>query len=65
MPRPIVERVNTIIHAGLRDAGLVQRLAANGNAPFPSTTEEFGRSMRVQRERWRGLVRVSGVTPEG
>jgi tripartite-type tricarboxylate transporter receptor subunit TctC len=65
IPRPMVERMNAVINAGLRDAGLVQRLAANGNAPFPNTPEEFGRIMRVQRERWRELVRVSGVTPEG
>jgi tripartite-type tricarboxylate transporter receptor subunit TctC len=65
MPRPIVERMNAVINAGLREAALVQRLAAGGNAPFPNSPEEFARIMRVQRERWRELVRVSGVTPEG
>jgi tripartite-type tricarboxylate transporter receptor subunit TctC len=65
IPAPMVGRMNAVINAGLRDPGLVQRLAANGNAPFPSTPQEFAALMRSQRERWRELVRVSGVTPEG
>lgn len=64
IPRPIVERMNAVINAGLRDEGLVRRLAAGGNIPYPMTPEAFGTLMRSQRERWRELVRVSGVQPE-
>ena len=63
MPRPIVERMNAAINAGLRDPALVQRITATGNVPFPSTPEAFGALMRAQRERWRELVRASGVQP--
>jgi tripartite-type tricarboxylate transporter receptor subunit TctC len=56
--------MNTAINDGLKDAALVQRLAANGNIPFPSSPQEFQTLMRSQREKWRELVRVSGVQPE-
>jgi tripartite-type tricarboxylate transporter receptor subunit TctC len=64
MPAPIVERMNAVINAGLADPALRQRLAANGNIPFPGTPAEFAALMRTQRERWRELVRVSGVQPD-
>ncbi|WP_198369691.1 Bug family tripartite tricarboxylate transporter substrate binding protein [Roseomonas rosulenta] len=65
IPEPIVRRMNEAINVGLRDAGLVRRLEANGNVPFPSTPAEFDALMRAQRGTWRELVRVSGVQPEG
>ena len=43
---------------------LVQRLAANGNAPFPSTPAEFASLMRAQRTTWRALVAATGLQPE-
>ena len=64
IPRPIVERMNAVINAGLRDEGMVRRLASGGNIPYPKTPDEFGTLMREQRERWRELVRASGVQPE-
>ncbi len=64
MPEPIVRRMNEAINNGLRDPGLVRRLEANGNVPYPNTPEEFARIMRAQRETWRELVRVSGVEPQ-
>lgn len=65
MPEPIVRRMNEAINAGLRDATMARRLEANGNIPFPSTSQEFETLMRAQRDTWRELVRVSGVQPEG
>ncbi|WP_376099743.1 Bug family tripartite tricarboxylate transporter substrate binding protein [Roseomonas sp. CCTCC AB2023176] len=64
IPRPIVERMNAVINAGLREPAMVQRLASGGNIPFPKMPEEFTALMRAQREKWRELVRVSGVQPE-
>lgn len=65
IPEPIVSRMNAVINEGLKNPQLVERLAANGNAPYPSTPAEFGALMRAQRTRWQELVRASGVTPEG
>jgi tripartite-type tricarboxylate transporter receptor subunit TctC len=60
----IVQRMNTAINQGLKDPVLVQRLAANGTIAFPSSPTEFQSLMRSQRDKWRELVRISGVQPE-
>ena len=64
IPEPIVARMNTVINASLRDPAMVQRLAGNGNAPFPSTPAEFATLMRTQRALWRELVRSTGLEPQ-
>jgi tripartite-type tricarboxylate transporter receptor subunit TctC len=63
MPAEIVQRLNAAINEGLKDPAIVQRLTAAGNIPYPSSPQEFAALMRAQRERWRELVRVSGVQP--
>jgi tripartite-type tricarboxylate transporter receptor subunit TctC len=65
IPEPIVARMNSVINEGLKNPALVERLAANGNAPYPMTPAEFAALMRGQRTRWQELVRASGVQPEG
>jgi tripartite-type tricarboxylate transporter receptor subunit TctC len=64
IPEPIVMRMNTVINEGLRQPAMVQRLAANGNAPFPSTPAEFAALMRAQRTTWQELVRSTGLEPQ-
>jgi tripartite-type tricarboxylate transporter receptor subunit TctC len=64
IPEPIVNRMNAVINAALTQPALVERLAANGNAPFPGTPAAFADLMRAQRARWQELVKVSGVQPE-
>ena len=56
--------MNTAINEGLKDPVLAQRLAANGTIAFPSSPQEFQILMRSQRDKWRELVRISGVQPE-
>jgi tripartite-type tricarboxylate transporter receptor subunit TctC len=64
IPEPIVNRMNAVINEGLRKPDMVQRLAANGNAPFPGTPAEFAALMRSQRTVWQELVRATGLQPE-
>jgi tripartite-type tricarboxylate transporter receptor subunit TctC len=64
IPEPIVMRMNAVINEGLRQPAMVQRLAANGNAPFPSTPAEFAALMRAQRTTWQELVRSTGLEPQ-
>jgi tripartite-type tricarboxylate transporter receptor subunit TctC len=63
MPAEIVQRMNAAINKGLEDPALAQRLTANGNIPYPTSPQDFAALMRSQREKWRELVRVSGVQP--
>ena len=64
IPAEIVARMNQAINDGLKDAGLVQRLSANGNIPFPSSPAEFAALMRSERTKWRELVNAAGLKPE-
>jgi len=56
--------MDAVINEGLRKPDMIQRLAANGNAPFPSTPAEFAALMRSQRAVWQELVRATGLQPE-
>ncbi|MGG5889553.1 Bug family tripartite tricarboxylate transporter substrate binding protein [Falsiroseomonas sp. HC035] len=64
IPEPIVARMNAAINEGLKKPQMIERLAANGNAPFPSTPAEFTTLMRTQRSLWQELVRSTGLQPE-
>ena len=64
IPEPIVARMNAVINEGLRNPAMVERLAANGNAPFPGTPAAFATLMRAQRTTWQELVRATGLQPE-
>jgi tripartite-type tricarboxylate transporter receptor subunit TctC len=64
IPEPIVARMNAVINDGLQNPTLVERLAANGNIPYPTTPAEFAALMRAQRTVWRELVRTTGLQPE-
>lgn len=61
---PIVARMNSVINEGLKNPVMVERLAANGNAPFPGTPAQFAALMRSQRTTWQQLVRSTGLQPE-
>lgn len=64
IPEPIVARMNAVINDALRNPALVERLAANGNIPYPTSPAEFAALMRAQRSVWRDLVRTTGLQPE-
>jgi len=64
IPEPIVARMNAAINEGLKKPAMIERLAANGNAPYPSTPAEFAALMRAQRSLWQELVRSTGLQPE-
>ncbi|MDO9503319.1 tripartite tricarboxylate transporter substrate binding protein [Falsiroseomonas sp.] len=64
IPEPIVTRMNIAINEALKKPAMIERLAANGNAPFASTPAEFTALMRAQRSLWQELVRSTGLQPE-
>lgn len=64
IPEPIVARMNAAINEGLRNPMLAERLAANGNIPYPTSPADLAALMRTQRAVWRDLVRATGLQPE-
>ena len=57
-PAPIVRKVNTALHAALKDAALLKLLETEGLTPLPSTPEQYTEMVRSDTERWSQLVRT-------
>jgi len=64
IPERNVRRMNATMNEGLRNPQIIKRRAAPGSIPFRSMPEEFTALMRAHRQRWRALVRSSGLQPE-
>jgi tripartite-type tricarboxylate transporter receptor subunit TctC len=61
-PAPIIAALNTALHAALRDPEVLEKLAAQGLEPLPSTPEEFQRFMVEEAARWARVVRAAGIS---
>lgn len=60
-PRNVITRLNAgVVHA-LNSPDVVKRMHATGQAPSPSTPEEFAKEIRVDFERWGKVVKAAGV----
>jgi tripartite-type tricarboxylate transporter receptor subunit TctC len=63
-PVEIINKLNTEINAGLREADLKKRLADLGGVPMPTTPVEFGRLISAETERWAKVARAANIKPE-
>ncbi|MCK8785875.1 tripartite tricarboxylate transporter substrate binding protein [Roseomonas sp. NAR14] len=64
-PAAIVDRLGAALGDALREPETVSRLAAAGFLAAPLPPAEFGAFQRAEVERWRALVRLTGITIEG
>jgi tripartite-type tricarboxylate transporter receptor subunit TctC len=62
-PREIIDKLNAEINRALGDAKMKERLADLGGKPMPGTPEDFGKRIASEVEKWSGVVKASGVTP--
>ena len=60
-PRPIVDRLNRELVAGLKTKQMQDRLAADGSEPFSSTPEEFLAFIKVEIARWAPVVKAAAI----
>lgn len=56
-PKAIVDKVQQDARRALDDAGMREKLFAQGLAPVGDTPEEMGRAMKAESEVWRVVVR--------
>jgi len=56
-PKAIIDKVQQDARRALGDAGIRERLFAQGLAPVGDTPEEMGRAMKAESEVWRVVVR--------
>jgi tripartite-type tricarboxylate transporter receptor subunit TctC len=63
-PVEIINKLNTEINAGLREADFKKRFADLGGVPMPTTPVEFGRLIAAETERWAKVARAANIKPE-
>jgi tripartite-type tricarboxylate transporter receptor subunit TctC len=61
VPGPVVARLNAALHAALRDAEAVRKLAQQGIEPLPSTPEEATAFMQAEAAKWGEVVRLGRI----
>jgi tripartite-type tricarboxylate transporter receptor subunit TctC len=57
----VVARLNAALHAALRDAEAVRKLAQQGIEPLPSTPEEATAFMQAEAAKWGEVVRLGRI----
>jgi tripartite-type tricarboxylate transporter receptor subunit TctC len=60
-PRAITAKLQSSLHKAMNDPEMKQRLAAQGIEGIASTSEELGRHLRVELEKWSSVVKTAGI----
>ena len=63
-PRPIIERLNRALRAGVDTADVRARIDADGGDPLPSTPEEYTADIEREDARWGALIRKLNLKVE-
>jgi hypothetical protein len=61
-PRPIVERLTTILQQHVQNPAMIETLSTLSAEPLPIFGAEFAQFMAGQRERFGGIIRRLGIT---
>jgi tripartite-type tricarboxylate transporter receptor subunit TctC len=61
VPKPILVKLNTDLHAALNSPDVQRRLEEQGVDPAPSTPEQFAAFIRAETEKWARVVKEAGV----
>ena len=60
-PVEIVEKLNSVINAGLADPGMKARLADLGATPLRGSPAEFGKLIADETEKWAQVIRAANI----
>jgi tripartite-type tricarboxylate transporter receptor subunit TctC len=63
-PIEIVEKLNMHIKSALDDPGIRARLTQVGGIPMPMTSQEFGKLIVDENEKWAKVIRAANIKPE-
>jgi len=63
-PRPIIDRLNTELHAILVSDEMKQRLLQQGSEPIPGTPEDYAANILREEGKWAALIKKLGLTIE-
>ena len=60
----LVTRLNTELNRVSADTAISQRLIDHGVEPMPGTPAQLRDQIVSETERWRGVIKKAGITPE-
>lgn len=63
-PREIIEKLNRVVNAVVKDPAVVQQLADQGVTSLGGTSEQYGRFIQKEFVRWQHVVKESGAKVE-
>jgi len=63
-PKPVIQRINQLVVAALKDPELQQMYAKQGAIASPTTPEEFIAYQKSETEKWGGLAKAVGAKIE-
>ncbi len=63
-PKPIIERLNQITNAAVKQPAVIERLKVQGLHPMSSTPAEFGKMISDEIDYWAKVIPSIGISPE-
>jgi len=63
-PAEVIEKLNNEINAGLADANVKTQFTGLGHVPMPMTSDEFGKFIAAETEKWGPMVKAVGIKPQ-
>jgi tripartite-type tricarboxylate transporter receptor subunit TctC len=63
-PAPVVQRLNAEIGRAMRTPAVAEKLSAQALVPVFDTPEEFGATLKRERERWAAFIRRNNIEPD-
>ena len=64
-PSAIIDRINRDMTVALKSPDVIENLKARGIDAAPNSPAEFATFIRAESEKWRPIVRQSGIKPDG
>ena len=60
-PRPIIERLNAVVVASLKDPEVVKKMQEIGSVPDPMTPDQFKSYIAAEVVKWRDIITKAGL----
>ena len=61
IPKPVAQKLNEALIRALRSTEIRERVSASGFELWTSTSDEFAKVIREDRDKWGKIVKASGA----
>jgi len=63
-PAPVVQRLNELLHAGLKTPAAKAFFDTSGGEPFPTTPVQLAKFQLEETGKWGRVIKKAGIEPE-